>query len=1115
MQQHTRPELADLTYANLPNNTAGAIDPAKLREVVLALVASQLNLLDDGNPGAGTGNTTPTQQAATFGNLGGAAQDNVSLVSYLASLGHSLTEFTPPMSTQGGRWYLTSTGIWEAKSSFNAASAPAAGAYWRLVVSFGDALTATAAGKALLAAPTATAQRVLLDIFSRAAGAYGAGQPEFTNLYKEDGAVVYLLKKVDALSTQLAVINLAPSTTSPTITGFLPASGAVGASITITGTLFTKASVVTFNGTPASFQVINATTIVAVVPTDATTGPVAVTNAAGTGTSAANFTVSASPVVVTPPATATLTAALAISVASIVAGNPLTFEVTAGGGTAPYAYAVKATNNATGAVTILGSSASGSFTPQTAGTSYNIDATVTDSAGKVAQATTRTVTTTSAQTVNQIPVVEAGDQLTITLPTSSVALMATASDPDAGDTLTYRWRQITGPAGASTATGMPATSLNVVVSGLVAGTYQFGFTATDQKGGKSTEDFVVVTVNPVAAQVATVFDFTTSSTGFGLSVYDEQKNGYRRRSPFADVDIYTNASTVDYALVSTNGSPLSIYVNGAFATAPTASGTLTIPGSGFRTVRFVDAPQSKPGDVGEVQGGWFTKLTFPAGTTNSIAAQAATSKRLLIIGDSILSEGYASDVPGRDGASFLLRAKRGYDVLVDGWGNRSLFYSLGTPELRAAQVQRAQAAGVTELILALGTNDEVLGYATAQQAADIAVQLLDGLHSALPNVKLYLFTRTLWLQSTSTAYADAMKTLAAGRSWLTIIDPLSWLDPSDIHPNDTAKLHPVNSGHIKLANYTSDVLDGLPTPGNGLAVGSSSSYTVTSKTTAAQQTASVSSVNSAYSLVSSSATIGISAGWERWQSNVFVSNEALVTKSDTALLTIKVSCASDFLQALYAPFLPDFGLAEISLNNGATWIAQNQQGSVRASDFRGYDTLSTGTQTILVRKKAGQDPNLYICWDHAEFQAYTTVTSRQAVAPQTGVGFSTSQPATIPFAAYSSSGDVELWASSVFASGSAWVTKDENAIFWVDIEAGTTFQVASYSPRLPNFCLLQYTQDGGQNWVDINQNGGVANANTAVSLPIVASPGRIGFRKKPGQNPSFYVCKPHCDVFPQ
>jgi hypothetical protein len=215
------------------------------------------------------------------------------------------------------------------------------------------------------------------------------------------------------------------------------------------------------------------------------------TDAAGNSQSATvNVTVGSGTTAPTPGAA--FTAALAISVASIVAGNPLTFEVTPNGGTAPYTYAVKATNNATGAVTVLGSSASGSFTPQTGGTTYNIDATVTDAAGKVAPATTRTVQVTAPQSVNQLPVANAGQDLTITLPTSSVALMGTASDPD-GDALTYLWRPITGP---NTPLGLPATTLNVVVSNLVAGTYQFGFQATDSKGGKSQEDFVVVTVNP-------------------------------------------------------------------------------------------------------------------------------------------------------------------------------------------------------------------------------------------------------------------------------------------------------------------------------------------------------------------------------------------------------------------------------------------------------------------------------------------------------------------------------------------------------------------------------------------------------------------------------------------
>jgi hypothetical protein len=93
---------------------------------------------------------------------------------------------------------------------------------------------------------------------------------------------------------------------------------------------------------------------------------------------------------------------------------------------------------------------------------------------------------------NQLPIVNAGSDIVITAPTSSVALMGTASDPDTGDTLTYAWRQVSGP---NNATGLPATSLNVVVTNLVTGAYQFGFQATDQKGGKSPEDFVVVTIN--------------------------------------------------------------------------------------------------------------------------------------------------------------------------------------------------------------------------------------------------------------------------------------------------------------------------------------------------------------------------------------------------------------------------------------------------------------------------------------------------------------------------------------------------------------------------------------------------------------------------------------------
>ena len=92
-----------------------------------------------------------------------------------------------------------------------------------------------------------------------------------------------------------------PPASTPTVTSFDPTSGNVGTPVTVTGTGFTGATSVTFNGTAAAFTVTNDTTISTSVPTGATTGPIAVTTPGGTGTSATNFTVT------TPPPTPTVT----------------------------------------------------------------------------------------------------------------------------------------------------------------------------------------------------------------------------------------------------------------------------------------------------------------------------------------------------------------------------------------------------------------------------------------------------------------------------------------------------------------------------------------------------------------------------------------------------------------------------------------------------------------------------------------------------------------------------------------------------------------------------------------------------------------------------------------
>ena len=105
----------------------------------------------------------------------------------------------------------------------------------------------------------------------------------------------------------------------PTVSGFAPTSGQPGTSVTVTGTNFVNVQTVIFNGVLApAFTVTNPTTLVAVVPPTATTGPIAIMTLAGTGTSAASFTVIPAPTV----------ASLQPATLSIVRGNTGTLTVT-------------------------------------------------------------------------------------------------------------------------------------------------------------------------------------------------------------------------------------------------------------------------------------------------------------------------------------------------------------------------------------------------------------------------------------------------------------------------------------------------------------------------------------------------------------------------------------------------------------------------------------------------------------------------------------------------------------------------------------------------------------------------------------------------------------------
>jgi uncharacterized repeat protein (TIGR03803 family) len=90
----------------------------------------------------------------------------------------------------------------------------------------------------------------------------------------------------------ISVLDLGLDPPAPGPFEFTPVKGLVGAKITLRGSAFVGATAVTFfNGTSAASVVDASGYITATVPPGATTGPISVTNAAGTTTSKSSFTV--------------------------------------------------------------------------------------------------------------------------------------------------------------------------------------------------------------------------------------------------------------------------------------------------------------------------------------------------------------------------------------------------------------------------------------------------------------------------------------------------------------------------------------------------------------------------------------------------------------------------------------------------------------------------------------------------------------------------------------------------------------------------------------------------------------------------------------------------------
>jgi hypothetical protein len=116
------------------------------------------------------------------------------------------------------------------------------------------------------------------------------------------GSEVYAVVPINATSGPITVITPAGQSVSeqifivttpdpPVVTEFTPATGRVGTSVTIKGANFVSVLAVQFNGHDASFSAFDSQTIIANVPSTATSGFITVTTAYGSFTTAQSFVV--------------------------------------------------------------------------------------------------------------------------------------------------------------------------------------------------------------------------------------------------------------------------------------------------------------------------------------------------------------------------------------------------------------------------------------------------------------------------------------------------------------------------------------------------------------------------------------------------------------------------------------------------------------------------------------------------------------------------------------------------------------------------------------------------------------------------------------------------------
>jgi ribosomal protein L14 len=260
---------------------------------------------------------------------------------------------------------------------------------------------------------------------------------------------------------------------------------------------------------------------------------------------------------------------------------------------------------------------------------------------------------TSTTPANQSPTANAGNNITMTLPTNSATLSGSGTDPD-GTIASYAWSRVSGP---TTFTFGTANGGLMPLTGLVAGTYVFRLTVTDNGGATATDDVTVTVSAPVnlppTANAGSDITMTlptnsTSLVGSGtdadgtISTYAWTRvsgpTTYTLGAPGSSTSPLSNLVAGNYVfrltVTDNNGATatdnVTVIVNAPANQAPTANAgsdiTMTLPTNSANLV-------GSGSDVdGTITGYAWTRVSGPTTYTLGAANSSTTSLSNLVAG---------------------------------------------------------------------------------------------------------------------------------------------------------------------------------------------------------------------------------------------------------------------------------------------------------------------------------------------------------------------------------------------------------------------------------------------------------------------------------------------------